>query len=121
MIALVSATLAGTAQREITGSTTGGGTHVSGCGGRGRVAGRRAGGAHANSERLHDACGPTTHEPRYMVEGAAHLLEPGMCFSIEPGIYLPGKLGVRIEDIVAVTADGAERFNRASRDLEVVT
>jgi hypothetical protein len=51
MIALVSSTLAGTAQREITGSTTGGGTHVSGCGGSGRVAGRRAGGAHATSER----------------------------------------------------------------------
>ena len=50
--------------------------------------------------------GLTTHEPPYMVEGEKHLLEPGMCFSIEPGIYLPGRFGVRIEDIVTVTEDG---------------
>ncbi len=43
-----------------------------------------------------------------------------MCFSIEPGIYLPGRFGVRIEDIVTVTEDGARRLNSASRDLEVV-
>ena len=34
---------------------------------------------------------------------------PGMCFSIEPGVYLPGRFGVRIEDIVTVTADGVGR------------
>jgi Xaa-Pro aminopeptidase len=60
------------------------------------------------------------HEPPYIVEGNAEALEPGMCFSIEPGIYLPGEFGVRIEDIVTVTEDGAERLNRASRALEVV-
>jgi D-alanyl-D-alanine dipeptidase len=43
-----------------------------------------------------------------------------MCFSLEPGIYLPGRFGVRIEDIVTVTEDGARRLNHASRDLEVV-
>jgi Xaa-Pro aminopeptidase len=60
------------------------------------------------------------HEPPFIVEGNAEPLEPGMCFSIEPGIYLPGEFGVRIEDIVTVTEDGADRLNRASRQLEIV-
>ena len=41
---------------------------------------------------------------------------PGMCFSIEPGIYLAGRFGVRIEDIVTVTADGGKRFNNTDRE-----
>jgi len=48
-------------------------------------------------------------------------LEPGMTFSDEPGIYLPGRFGVRIEDQLAVTTEGAERLNEASRDLVVVS
>jgi Xaa-Pro aminopeptidase len=43
-----------------------------------------------------------------------------MCFSIEPGIYLPGQFGVRIEDIVTVTDVGGRRFNESSRDFAVV-
>jgi len=64
--------------------------------------------------------GLTTHEPPYMVEGETHLLEPGMCFSIEPGIYLPGRFGVRIEDIVTVTEDAGRRLNTTSHELHVV-
>ncbi|MFE4727401.1 aminopeptidase P family protein [Microbacterium sp. NPDC056736] len=64
--------------------------------------------------------GMTTHEPPYMVEGEERLTVPGMCFSIEPGIYLPGSFGVRIEDIVTVTADGGERFNNTDRGLVIV-
>jgi Xaa-Pro aminopeptidase len=60
------------------------------------------------------------HEPPYIVEGNQDPLRPGMCFSIEPGVYLPGEFGVRIEDIVTVTEDGAQRLNHAPRDLEVV-
>ena len=60
------------------------------------------------------------HEPPYIVEGNAIPLEPGMCFSIEPGIYLEGRFGVRIEDIVTVIAGGADRLNHASRELLVV-
>jgi D-alanyl-D-alanine dipeptidase len=61
------------------------------------------------------------HEPPYIVRGNAEPLRPGMCFSIEPGIYVEGRFGVRIEDIVAVTEGGAIRFNEARRDLlEVV-
>jgi Xaa-Pro aminopeptidase len=64
--------------------------------------------------------GVTTHEPPYMVEGEQQTLVPGMCFSIEPGIYLPGRFGVRIEDIVTVTADGGRRLNTTDRGLRVV-
>ena len=65
--------------------------------------------------------GLTTHEPPYMVEGETHKLEPGMCFSIEPGIYLPGRFGVRIEDIVTVTEDGGRRLNNTTREMQIVT
>jgi D-alanyl-D-alanine dipeptidase len=64
--------------------------------------------------------GTTTHEPPYMIEGEEQPLVPGMCFSVEPGIYLPGELGVRIEDIVTVTAAGGLRLNNTARDLRVV-
>jgi Xaa-Pro aminopeptidase len=60
------------------------------------------------------------HETPYIVQGNPTPLEAGMTFSVEPGVYLPERLGVRIEDIVAVTADGVERFNEAPRDLTVV-
>ncbi|WP_328536056.1 aminopeptidase P family protein [Streptomyces sp. NBC_00344] len=64
--------------------------------------------------------GVTTHEPPYMIEGEERPLVPGMCFSVEPGIYLPGRFGVRIEDIVTVTANGGRRLNTTSRELAVV-
>jgi Xaa-Pro aminopeptidase len=64
--------------------------------------------------------GLTTHEPPYMVEGETRALEPGVCFSIESGIYLPGRFGVRIEDIVAVTEEGGRRLNNTSHDLYIV-
>ncbi|MFC8681342.1 M24 family metallopeptidase [Microbacterium ureisolvens] len=64
--------------------------------------------------------GMTTHEPPYMVEGEKRLTVPGMCFSIEPGIYLAGRFGVRIEDIVTVTDDGGRRFNDTDRALATV-
>jgi Xaa-Pro aminopeptidase len=64
--------------------------------------------------------GLEVHEPPYIVEGNETLLQAGMTFSDEPGIYLPGRFGVRIEDQVVVTVDGAERLNEASRDLTIV-
>ncbi|MCL1597666.1 MAG: M24 family metallopeptidase, partial [Actinomycetia bacterium] len=48
------------------------------------------------------------------------VIEAGMAFSIEPGIYNPGEWGMRIEDIVAVTDDGVERLNRSDRAYRVV-
>lgn len=64
--------------------------------------------------------GLTTHEPPYMVEGEEQPLVPGMCFSVEPGIYLAGRFGVRIEDIVTVTADGGRRLNNTDHGLGFV-
>ncbi len=61
------------------------------------------------------------HEAPYIVGGDPTLLQEGMVFSIEPGIYLKGKFGVRIEDIVVVTADGAERLNHTTHDLQIVS
>ncbi|MFE5871125.1 aminopeptidase P family protein [Streptomyces roseifaciens] len=64
--------------------------------------------------------GVTTHEPPYLVEGEHLPLVPGMCFSIEPGIYLPGRFGVRIEDIVVCTDSGGRRLNNTSHGMRVV-
>jgi D-alanyl-D-alanine dipeptidase len=61
------------------------------------------------------------HEAPWIAPGNDEELRPGMCFSIEPGIYLGERFGVRIEDIITVTDDGANRLNRASRDLEIVS
>jgi len=70
--------------------------------------------------RVGHGIGLTTHEPPYMIEGETRPIEPGMCFSIEPGIYLQGRFGVRIEDIVVATEDGARRLNTTSRELRIV-
>jgi D-alanyl-D-alanine dipeptidase len=72
------------------------------------------------THRVGHGIGLTTHEPPYMVEGETRPIEPGMCFSIEPGIYLPERFGVRIEDIVAVGVDGGRRLNNTSRELQIV-
>ncbi len=64
--------------------------------------------------------GLEVHENPYLVEGNDLPLTPGMAFSIEPGIYLPGKWGMRIEDIVVVGRDGLDRLNRSDRDIAVV-
>ncbi|HEY4607453.1 MAG TPA: aminopeptidase P family protein, partial [Acidimicrobiia bacterium] len=64
--------------------------------------------------------GLETHEHPYLMEGNTLPLEPGMSFSIEPGIYLPGDFGVRIEDIVLCSESGGDDLNRAERSLLVV-
>ncbi len=71
--------------------------------------------------RVGHGIGTTTHEPPYMIEGEEHPIEPGMCFSIEPGIYLPGRFGVRIEDIVVATEDGGVRLNNTDRRMRIVS
>lgn len=64
--------------------------------------------------------GLDVHEEPYIVGGNDLPLESGMAFSVEPGIYLPGRWGARIEDIVVVTADGAEPLNTRPHDLVVL-
>jgi len=65
--------------------------------------------------------GLSGHEPPWIMAGEATPLEPGMVFSIEPGVYLPDELGVRLEEIVAVTASGCEILSRLPRDVYVAT
>jgi Xaa-Pro aminopeptidase len=65
--------------------------------------------------------GLEVHEEPYMVAGNAEPLRVGHAFSIEPGIYLEGRYGARIEDIVACGAQGADVLNRTSRELRVVS
>ena len=64
--------------------------------------------------------GIETHEEPYIVAGNDEPLEPGHAFSVEPGIYLPGRHGARIEDIVVCAENGGERLNHTPRDLVVV-
>jgi Xaa-Pro aminopeptidase len=71
--------------------------------------------------RLGHGVGIAIHEDPYIVDGNDVPLEPGNVFSIEPGIYLPGKFGVRIENLVAVKPDGnAEPLNKFTRDMIII-
>jgi Xaa-Pro dipeptidase len=64
--------------------------------------------------------GLEAHEPPYIRGDSAERLAPGMVFTVEPGIYLPGRGGVRVEDNVLVTAEGGESLTTFPRDLRVV-
>ncbi|MEQ0563420.1 Xaa-Pro peptidase family protein [Amycolatopsis sp. NEAU-NG30] len=64
--------------------------------------------------------GLDVHEEPYIIAGNALPLEPGMAFSVEPGIYQPGRWGARIEDIVIVTEDGVEPVNNQPHELVVL-
>jgi Xaa-Pro aminopeptidase len=70
--------------------------------------------------RVGHGIGCDAHEDPYMVSGNLHLIEPGHAFSVEPGIYFPGRFGMRLEDIVVATDDGPRRLNEAARDLALV-
>jgi Xaa-Pro aminopeptidase len=71
--------------------------------------------------RVGHGIGREAHEDPYMVAGNPLPLEAGHAFSVEPGIYRPGRFGMRLEDIVVATDDGPRRLNNAPRDLAVVT
>ncbi len=76
-----------------------------------------AGYGEAFLHRVGHGLGLEVHEEPYLVEGNELPLQAGMTFSDEPGIYLKGKLGVRIEDTVVCTEEGAIRLNHATREL----
>lgn len=69
------------------------------------------------NHRLGHGIGMDVHEFPSIMDGNDLVLEEGMCFSVEPGIYIPGKVGVRIEDCGVVTKTGFEVFTQTSKDL----
>lgn len=71
--------------------------------------------------RVGHGLGLSVHEEPYLVEGNTLLLAEGMVFSDEPGVYLSGEFGIRIEDTVVVTATGGQRLNHATRVLTVLS
>ncbi len=64
--------------------------------------------------------GLEAHEPPYIREGNPQSLTPGMTFTVEPGIYLPGRGGVRVEDDLLVTGTGGESISTYNREIEVI-
>jgi len=72
------------------------------------------------THRTGHGLGMEGHEPPYMFAENEQILQPGMVYTVEPGIYLPGKYGVRIEDDVVVTSNGAETLSDLPRDLYVI-
>ena len=64
--------------------------------------------------------GLSVHEEPYIVGGNDLPLRPGMAFSVEPGVYVTGSWGARIEDIVIVTEDGVEPVNKRPHELVIV-
>lgn len=71
------------------------------------------------THRTGHGLGSEIHEPPYMTGTAEFVLEEGMVFTIEPGIYLPGRFGVRLEEVAVVTATGVETLSGLPRDLHV--
>lgn len=71
--------------------------------------------------RLGHGIGMNVHEFPQIMEGNDVVLEEGMCFSIEPGIYIPGVAGVRIEDCGVVTKDGFETFTHTGKELKYIS
>ena len=71
--------------------------------------------------RLGHGMGIEVHEPPYISASSQSVLDEDMVFSIEPGIYLPGRFGLRLEDIVIMRADGPEIFSELTRDVRVIS
>ena len=69
------------------------------------------------THRLGHGIGLSGHEEPFIIAGNDLVIQENMAFSIEPGIYMPGKWGMRIEDIVTTTADGIESLNQGPREL----
>ena len=69
------------------------------------------------THRLGHGLGLDAHEEPYVVQNNKKLVEPGMVFTIEPGIYLPGQFGVRIEDNIVMTEKGKVNLMSLSHDL----
>ncbi|MCB5951697.1 Xaa-Pro peptidase family protein [Enterococcus sp. BWT-B8] len=76
-------------------------------------------GAYFN-HRLGHGIGTTVHEYPSLITGNDLVIEEGMCFSLEPGIYIPNNIGVRIEDCVYVTENGCVPFTKTPKELQIL-
>jgi Xaa-Pro dipeptidase len=72
------------------------------------------------NHRTGHGIGMEAHEDPYMRGDNLQLLEPGMAYTVEPGIYLPNRNGVRVEDNMVVTETGAESLSDMPREIRVV-
>lgn len=72
------------------------------------------------THRLGHGLGMDIHEEPYMIEGNKRIIQNGYTFSDEPGIYLPNKFGIRIEDILIARPEGARRLNNISHDMVII-
>lgn len=72
------------------------------------------------THRTGHSIGIETHDMGDVSSINTDILKPGMIFSVEPGIYLPGEFGVRIEDLVLVTEDGHELLNKYNKELNII-
>lgn len=72
------------------------------------------------THRTGHGIGLEVHEPPDNSSVNHVIAQPGMCFSVEPGIYLPGNFGVRVEDLVTVTEDGCETLNHMNREIRII-
>ncbi|RME62609.1 MAG: M24 family metallopeptidase, partial [Caldilineae bacterium] len=75
---------------------------------------------YAFRHRLGHGIGMDVHEPPFLTAGDETVLEPGMCFTVEPSIFIPHRLGARVEDVVVVEANGGEPLTGDFQDLYVV-
>lgn len=71
------------------------------------------------THRLGHGLGSELHEMPYITSANSQVLEEGMVFTVEPGIYLPGRFGIRLEEVAVVTSDGARKLSGLSRGLHV--
>jgi Xaa-Pro dipeptidase len=72
------------------------------------------------THRTGHGIGLDRHEPPYLMRGCREVLRPGMVLTVEPGIYLEGRFGIRLEDQVLVTPDGARRLSSQPPEIPVI-
>jgi Xaa-Pro aminopeptidase len=79
-----------------------------------------AGYGEAFRHRLGHGIGMDVHEPPFLTAGDTTVLRPGMCFTIEPSIFIPHQLGCRVEDVIVVRHDGGEPLTTGFQQLHIV-
>jgi len=79
-----------------------------------------AGYGHAFRHRLGHGIGMDVHEPPFLIKGDTTVLQPGMCFTAEPSIFVPMQFGARVEDIVVVGDGSGEALTTRFKELKVI-